>query len=102
MIVDAAYNRQKVEAWGRELLADPFDALGLLAVLLQGVPHTGHQGALLTRFEALSPFERAGLVDELRDALDKTLGGVFGRYVAAARQAAELAKDFDACDVHED
>jgi len=89
MIVDSTYDRAKVEAFGRRLLADSHEAVLLADTLLRGLPFTGAAAAVFTAFCRLTAWEQAGVVDELRDALDQIVGDVFHKYVIAARKAEE-------------
>ena len=88
---DDRWDVAKVRDFGAMLLSDRNASVALVSHLLAPGDFGGNLGSLFTRrdFTELSPFEKAGVVDELRDALDQQLGVVFQSYVKLAREDAE-------------
>ena len=95
--VHESFSADRVRAFGATLLADPMLALVLADTLFRGVPFTGTAATVRTQFDRMSPWEQAGVVDELRAALDLHLEAKFKRFVEAARAADEAA---EAVEVH--
>lgn len=77
----------KVRAFGARLSVDPLLALALADTLFRGAPFTGIAAEIRRDFDRLKPWEQAGAVDELRDALDKALEQKFFERVLAAKEA---------------
>ena len=92
MIKHEDCDNAKVRAFGATLAADPMLAVALADALFRGSPFTGTAATVRTKFDRLSPWEQAGAVDELRDALDKHLEARFQRYMEIARQSDDAAK----------
>jgi hypothetical protein len=90
--VHESFSAERVRAFGATLAADPMLAIILADTLFRGAPFTGAAAAARVKFDALSPWEQAGAIDELRDALDMHLGAKFKRYVETARLADEAAE----------
>ena len=85
-MTDANHDAAKVRAFGERLLASPRESATLASEILArsglGDPRVN---AVVSDFDDLTLWEKAGVVDELRDALDKQLGEVFQHYVKLAR-----------------
>ena len=77
---------EKVRAFGGRLLANPEHAAKLAKNLLWNEDSYAAGAVAVSEFRALSPWEQAAVVDELRNAIDKQLGIVFERYVKRARE----------------
>lgn len=90
--VHESFSADRVRAFGATLAADPMLAVSLADALFRGAPFTGTAATVRTQFDRLSPWEQAGAVDELRDALDRHLEAKFNQHMETARKADEDAK----------
>lgn len=85
-MTDPNWDIAKVRAFGERLLATPGDAIKLAKNLLWKGDTYAAGAAVMSEFQALSPWEQAGVVDELRNALDRQLHAVFDDHVKVARE----------------
>ena len=88
LIADATYDRAAVDQFCAPLRADPTAAAYLAAALLGGTLLPVRVLAMHQRLDDLPPWVRAGVVDELRDVIDKRLGEVFEAAVETAQAEA--------------
>lgn len=85
LISDATYDRGAVDRFCEPLRADPQAAAYLAAALLGGTLLPVRVLELRARMDNLPPWVRAGVVDELRDMLDRRLDEVFQAAVGVAQ-----------------
>jgi len=85
LIADATYDRTVVERFCSSLRADPTVAAYLAAALFGGTLLPVQVLELRVRMADLPPWVRAGVIDELRDVLDKQLEDVFRAAVETAQ-----------------
>ena len=87
-VADGSYSKARVVEFCRPLQADPRDAAYFAAAIFGAGPLVPIRiSALRERLDGLSPWEKAGVVDEVRDILDKHLGAAFEAAVAIAQSA---------------
>ena len=86
-VADGTFSKTRVDEFCRRLQTDPQGASYFAAALF------GAQGlvpvrttALRAGFDRLSPWEKAGVIDEVRDILDKQLGHAFEVAVSIAQR----------------
>jgi hypothetical protein len=84
-IPTANYDRAAVHQFCEPLRSDPLGAAYLAAALFGGTLMPVRVLALHQRFMDLPAWVRAGVIDELRDTIDKQLDGVFRAAVGVAQ-----------------
>ena len=84
-IADVTFDRAAVDAFCAPLRDDPPAAVYLAASLLGGTLLPVRVLELRARMDGLPAWVRAGVVDELRDVIDRQLDGVFVAAVGVAR-----------------
>ena len=86
-VTDGSHSRARVTEFCRPLQTDPQGAAYFAAALFGAeglVPE--RTTALRAHFEALSPWNKAHVIDEVRDALDRQLGALFVHAVVIAQR----------------
>jgi len=86
LIADATFDRDAVASFTAPLRDDPTGAAYFAAALLGGTLLPVRVLDLRARFNDLPPWVRAGVIDEVRDIVDKRLEEVFRVAVEVAQK----------------